>query len=539
MAEGQSSEAGQSSHARRQSTQYPPVPSFHGHSRTTSAPSIGRFLTPAPDEDDDQARLRAPMPEAPPASPPPQRPMPSLIPRPTRSDPANPPRPQVVREWISIFSVRGRFGLQQAFYDYSRSRLGELPQDADERANARASWSHLLQDEKDKTNHVFNLLQTLPNPIILALLNGDLPLRMAQEPEIKKYVMKYMRLTDSPSIYLNLLYGGDRGFLSSDDMKKLLKKMEDYLVVSASPRVEQTETDNRLSPWNPKPDGPQLRGRENDRAAEIIQQWIDKAREIYCTDPTDPSTPFSLVPSEVGWANNPIDHCKRHMSDAGTTCIVGLLNAILRMPPPRGFGFPAPLQIVLFPIWERNKNLCQVSEITGSLITSAYWFLGGLNSYYAGGMTFTDDDPQGPQRPNPPASSEPCWDNNAQSFHSRLEYEKPGPEELEKFNSWNAMLIKAAKIDAIQATREGNDVERDRVANELKAKRAREEQLKKSIKDLEDKIAQERQKRDSGQPDESLGKAMQTLSLLEQRSIDSRADRRRRIEELLRRPKNP
>ena len=260
-----------------------------------------------------------------------------------------------------------------------------------------------------------------------------------------------MGLTYDPSIYLNLLRGNDGRFLSSDDMGKLLDRMALYLRQDAQPRPDQTEIDNRFdSSWRPKP-GNQLRYRPSDRSQLVINQWIKLAREIYCTNPTDSTTASRLVPSEVGWATSAVDRCKAHAKN-DTNSLFGLVQAILNLRPSQGgFSHPPPMQVVLFYLWKRDKGLCRVSEIVGSLLARSYWTLGGLNAYFAGGFPFSDEDAQAPStKTGPPASNAQNWSHNAKLVWRRLTFEDDRPEPEKTAQDWLDKYFQALKLETLK-----------------------------------------------------------------------------------------
>ena len=126
------------------------------------------------------------------------------------------------------------------------------------------------------THHVLKLLHTIPDFIISALLRGNLTSQMAQDVNVRSYVVRHMALTKDPSIYMNLLHDQDGLFLSSNEVELLLAKMDRYLKVDPMPRQDQIKIDNQLSNWN---DDFKLRFRENDRSAKITRQWMDHTRK--------------------------------------------------------------------------------------------------------------------------------------------------------------------------------------------------------------------------------------------------------------------
>ena len=475
--------AGQGSQAVRQRGHRITLP---GHepflSQTSGPPTLSQLLAPRPVGDDGVKSARRGSPEyvTPPASPPPRRPLASTAN--LRSDPANPQRPNIVKEWMAIFEARGRFGLEEAIHAYAEHQWSNLPTADDELANAREIWGHMMTDRIGNSHYVLSLLRTLPDFMILALLRCDLPCQMAQNPKVNDYVVRYMGLTEHPSIYMTVVHDINGLFLSSLEMEQLFTKMERYLTVDAEPRQDQIQIDNSQSPWNPNPGEPQLRFRANDRAEKITRDWIALARKTHCTDPIDSSTRSCLVPSEVGWAINPENRCKALKDNFNTTSIFGLVNAILCMPSAfGGFDFPPPLEILLFPIWDRNLILCHVARLLGRCLTSSYSSLGGFNCH---SVVPQPDDEQGLEEHNLPTDDSPNWEANAESFLRRISFEEPIHADMQKAREWNNTLLRAVKVDATKLARKEAEEERDRLAAELRVKKEKVEQLRQETDEL-------------------------------------------------------
>ena len=357
--------------------------------------------------------------------PPPRQKLPSEQ-LPVVSDPTNPMRPQIVREWIAIFQYYGRTGLQNAFYEYAEHQLVSLkanpPKLPIEYTAEKESWGSLIQDRDGRTNHVLKLLLLLPDNVILALLRNELPRKIQDDSEIKTFVEKHMKLTEGMGIYGNFLHDNDFNWLSSRDMSSLLDKTKEYIAngPTTTPSAHQSQIDNFYGLWTSSKG---LRFAQTSRAVDIIQAWIDQARERYCTNPIDPDAPFTMGVSEVGWAAQVEERARQHESNSSTTYVFGLLNAIGQMKRPNGFALAKPMQLILFPIWERNENLCRVGEKTGSLLTSSYTWLGGANSWPAGTMKFKDKDPEDPKSkaPSPPDSTDHRWGYNVRLVCHRLD----------------------------------------------------------------------------------------------------------------------
>lgn len=238
-----------------------------------------------------------------------------------------PRRATVVEEWEKVLRAEGRAGLADALVDYAEAQIEALDDiQASVTNKGRKSWEQLVRDREEGTGHIVSLLQALPDFILFPLLRCELPRKIREDPEVARFVERHMRLSDGPSIYVNLLHDRDGCWLSRDEMTDLLEKMESYIEDNADgPTDFQRRVDTRFSRWDSDKG---LRWCANPRARQIIQQWIDEARKRYCDDPslnTDPSERFHLGVAEVGWAQDPIRRGKQHMSNSSTTYIFGLL----------------------------------------------------------------------------------------------------------------------------------------------------------------------------------------------------------------------
>ena len=441
-------------------------------------PTWGELMKPTEGEAEVQPSGRSRIrPSTPPASPPPLGVYPSERPPPSRSDPtrSNPMRPPIVTHWMAVYEVEGRQGLQEEFYKFAQKRLDSL--DSKDQSNERSSWGLLLRDKEEGTHVVACLLALLPDKVILALLAGELPLQCQEDAEVRAFVDTHMQLKDTPGIYVNLLHNVDNRWLSSQDLEALIAKVERYLQVEPSglPRDDQTAIDTPFSKWAPGSKESKLRWLQGqDRPETVIREWINTVKEIYCKNPIDVTTAFRMGPAEVGWASNTKTRCRQHATNSSTTYLWGLLNAICRSPGPSGFNFPVPMQLVLFPIWERDEMLCKVGEVVGSMLCSSYWYLGGLNCFHAGTIIW---DPEGGARAKdklrPVSSTNFCWGNNARAVHDRLESIRPLVEEERK----------AKRLDDAFAESEKSKV----VEGELKDLKIRLENARKERKDLEEK----------------------------------------------------
>ena len=377
------------------------------------------------------------------------------MPKPVNSDPTNPIRHELMIQLEGAYEAYGRPGIQHALYKYAEERLVDILhpakrfRDESERDNQIQSWNCLVEDEAAGTSHVAKLLQQLPDEIIKPLLRGELAHAINHDANVKSFCEGQMQLLATPCIYINLLHDNDGRWLSSKNMGRLLDKIQRYLQRDPEGlRPDQKLLNSRLSKWT----GPrgELRWAITDQEREIVQEYINLARKVYCTSPTAPDVNFPMGPTEVGWASNGVASALALKNNTSSTCIFGLLNSICRAARPFGFSFPEPTQLALFYLWERNENLCRVGEVVGSLVSASYHHLGGVNHRLAG--DFHWDQPGAPKaRLKPPASNSIVWNENTRRVWRRISYKSVWPmhEDNDKINFMLDAVEESKKLPAI------------------------------------------------------------------------------------------
>ena len=401
-------------------------------------------------------------------------------------------RPQISKEWEAIFQARGRSGLEQAFYDYARSERQNTHTIADgrERGNAEKSWDHLLDDEKQGTHRVLSLLHFLPDFLIPILLRGEYSRQLLLDPKVERYRRDHLKIEDMPCIYGNFLHGLDGLWLSKADMGRVLDVMEQYVTddIFAQPTPLQRTIDRRISTWRPgKKEKKLIRWLPSQRAVTVLRDWIAQQRARYCGPQFNDQYQASFCPSEIGWATSSVTRLKAHEKNR-TTYIFGLVSAILRGRDNEALSFrwPDPHQVILFPIWQREEKLIRLGEIVGSLLCLSLTSLGGFNHWHPGTMTIGDDDPDA-LSVNPPTSTELVWGVSMEAAYNRLMYQRPLEEETAKARDLKAMMNKAA-------SRQDEEARHHTLSKDIKEQKDKHEALKKSNKQLEEEVAELRQK---------------------------------------------
>ncbi|CAF9914696.1 MAG: hypothetical protein HETSPECPRED_002051 [Heterodermia speciosa] len=425
----------------------------------------------------------------PPPSPPPLREWPSERPSPSGSDPrgSNPMRNPIVNHWVAVFKAQGRRGLQEEFYKFAQKRLDRIHlRSAATRRNERFSWEILLKDKSDRTYLTASLLALLPDKVILALLQGELPIQCREDPDIRRFVVKHMQPQETPGIYVNLLHDVDFLWLTSQGVETLIARLERYLEVepTGQPRADQKAVDTQFDAWNPPERGLKLRWLqgESHRAEAVIREWIDVTREIYCLNPVDDARPFRMGPAEVGWSANVQARCRQHKINSSTTYIWGLLNAICRSSTNSGgFAFPNPMQLVLFPLWERDEMLCKVGEIVGSLLCSSYWYLGGLDCFHAGSFVWDEEGSKPEHDLRPMTGRDAAWDSNVRRVNERMRFIKPLEEIMAKSQRLQNLRALSKRYDDAKAELEGLNQELNEARDKHEAQKAQIEALEAKI----------------------------------------------------------
>ena len=122
---------------------------------------------------------------------------------------------------------------------------------------------------------------------------------------------------------------------------------------------------------------------KSERSKIIANEWISRVKEMYLKGLPDADLDerFTRCLAECGWGADMSLRAASHASNTNTTYLFAVYNVLTRR-----MGFPAPLQLALFPIWTKKVELCRIAEVVGHILCSTYWFDGGLNASWAGGF---------------------------------------------------------------------------------------------------------------------------------------------------------
>ena len=313
---------------------------------------------------------------------------PNAIPVTSRPNPDEPIQNAFQQKMLDAFNAEGRWGLVYAVYEKAQERQ-QSP------ATKGASWEYLIDDYQNGDHYMFQLACMLPDDVIVSLIRNTLPsdYKSNSSPTLKSFVDFSMNLaTACAGIYLNITtragqIGSDQlpnqqpsanlmgKWLSSYEVAQLLHRVEMYIIEWKTDEWENTVLDNRSRRTSP-----------TTTDISRIETWVAETRRLYCTNiaPADADKHFLRCPSEVGFAGNIPERLAELVDIAKTTPIFSLVNTITRQPAAqRGFDFPVPWGVVLWPLWLRNPTLTNVAEAFGRVLCSAYWHEGGFNFHEA------------------------------------------------------------------------------------------------------------------------------------------------------------
>ncbi|KAL8829510.1 MAG: hypothetical protein Q9170_006135 [Blastenia crenularia] len=327
-----------------------------------------------------------------------------------QSDPDQPLQTERQVRMLYALATLGVPGLANQLYD-------ECEKGRAEGVGDKFGYDLMIADRDDKTHWVTLLLYQLPDKVLASLIQGTLAVDINFDPVVGDFYRKHMKSSKHPGIYQNTAarplmstLGSDPRtagrFLSINEVKELLRICRAYF----------RDTDPAMNDLIDQQFGGKAGSRQwADKASRKEQglAWCDAVEEYYCKnpDPTKMDIPCLRALSEVGWSKDIERRIPQHTNNANTTFVFGLINAVTRLRPNQGgFGFPEPMSVSLFPIWEPDLTLARIGEILGSMLTSSYIRWGGYNCKQAGTFGVLPD-------PN-----EIVWDTAKQKVVERYKY---------------------------------------------------------------------------------------------------------------------
>ncbi|KAL9023908.1 MAG: hypothetical protein Q9196_006890 [Gyalolechia fulgens] len=338
-------------------------------------------------------------------------PLPGDHPDATIRSPDNPFRTLRQVRLYNAFKASGPAGVAHFLYEECQAEKAAG-------VHKSSTWDIIIQDGNNGNQYVTLLLSMLPEVVIESLIKGTLNYDMRQNQKVRHYVNVYMGSSGYPGIYLyTIVYpavsifapgvsvNGGR-WLSTNQISSLLDKYTAY--IEDTDQVTNDAVDAMFGGYVER------KWADNDRKRSTGKAWIAEIRRQYCQnmDPTALDTPHVSTPFEIGWSKCVQTRIPRHAENSSTTYIFGFNNAITRLSGNKGgFDFTSPpFSAALFPVWKKDKDLANVAEILGSLLTGSYWYHGGYNCTYAGTFNVTlDEDDIG-------------WDRAKSNAQDRLRY---------------------------------------------------------------------------------------------------------------------
>ena len=256
----------------------------------------------------------------------------------------------------------------------------------------------LLEDGGDDGNsYVIQLLETLPDMIIESLIKCTLPYNYHNtlDAEFMEFVRDEMQPTATPGIYANFPCFSAKSTrpgmcLTGKRMRVVLDKANTYFHAMSKDQNEVDAIDHFFkAPTEGVDDGTQglasikKQWGDSDGERATFDEWYTRMEYLYLDDlpEADQDKNFLHCAVECGWGNDVKERAAAHPANKGTTYLFAVYNVLTRKE-----GYGEMMQLMIFPIWKRDRMLAKIAEITASILCSSLWTEGGLNSAFPGNM---------------------------------------------------------------------------------------------------------------------------------------------------------
>ena len=419
------------------------------------------------------------------------RPEPPRIPFPHRTNvvqvtpspnPDDPIQTAFQRKMLDAFKAEGRWGLVCAVYEEAKEQQRST-------ATKGPTWDCLIEDHENEHRYMFQLACMLPDEVIVSLIRNTLPsdYMSNSSKNLKSFVDHSMNLaTPCAGIYLSTTTRADQiGYMQSPSQQPSAKLMGKWL---SSNEVAQMlyRVEMYILEWKTDWENTAL-DNQTTTATSRIEAWVAETRRLYCTNiaPAHADKFFLRCPSEVGFAGNITERLAEHVDNAKTTPIFGLVNTITQQPASqRGFDFPAPWGVVLWPLWLRDPTLVHVAEAFGRVLCSAYWHEGGFNFHEASDSTVLTTIP---------GYEDQVWSNSIKAAGKRIDELQSLDVELKRAAARAAQVDCLLRLPKSKASHDEAQKKADEGAKKLEDARLALREKESKIRDLEQEVETERQ----------------------------------------------
>lgn len=395
--------------------------------------------------------------------------------------PQEPLQDDFQEEMMYYFDLQGYWGLASTMYRRAR-------EESSHHSN-RSYWRVLVEDQEQKTYHLYKLLLSLPGTVIRSLIRNTLTHDIVHDPAVKKFVEHHMYLRERPGIYMQVTAHGSKGvtvlgpkaqapantgkWMTGGQIQEMLDFLELYLRGGSASDVDAKRFDRKLSTDIKEikdliEDKKRRRYAKNPKQVARLQAWAKVIEKQYVTNLSNGDTDASFMrcPTEVGWSISVKNRCSYHLANTYSTYIFGFAHVFTQFSLEFTEQFPQAHQFTVFPIFEKDADLCKVGEFAATLLTSSLSVNGGLNCTLPGKVSFHS---------RTISRSSPKWGRNAVEMFNRAHVDVAMMEDLRLMEEYHAFVTPIGS----------NRVHRRKRVEEARQFRGKAVDLRHKITDLE------------------------------------------------------